>query len=131
VTRRWHETTIITPADASNNRAHLKHVVFTTSVKVEEASSPSRGPRAKPGRVLLSRPPLPPTPPRLTRLLRRRRRRPPSWRRPPLPPRLAPPRRQVYRQRERERRGIEEEKGRDTQPNMWGPRGSHADLAAT
>jgi hypothetical protein len=48
VTRRWHETTIITPADASNNRAHLKHVVFTTSVEVEETSSPSRGPRAKP-----------------------------------------------------------------------------------
>ncbi|KAF0894777.1 hypothetical protein E2562_003661 [Oryza meyeriana var. granulata] len=35
VTRRWHKSTIIAPADASNDRAHLKHGVFTTGVELE------------------------------------------------------------------------------------------------
>ncbi|KAF0894838.1 hypothetical protein E2562_003722 [Oryza meyeriana var. granulata] len=34
VTRRWHKSTIIAPADASNDRAHLKHGVFTTGVEL-------------------------------------------------------------------------------------------------
>uniref|UniRef100_A0A0E0MGV1 KIB1-4 beta-propeller domain-containing protein n=1 Tax=Oryza punctata TaxID=4537 RepID=A0A0E0MGV1_ORYPU len=36
VTRRWHKTMIIAPADASNNRAHLEHVVVTTGFELEE-----------------------------------------------------------------------------------------------
>ncbi|XP_052135292.1 uncharacterized protein LOC127753883 [Oryza glaberrima] len=40
VTRRWHQTAIVAPPDASNGRWHVEHAVATTGVEVEEIRTP-------------------------------------------------------------------------------------------